>query len=262
MNNVSKTLYIPLYGKALVSRKGIILRDRRAEEIWAAEGFALKGKAKSKWLAYYMGMRAAAFDSWLRARMAADAQAVVVHLGCGMDSRIERVGADGHDWYDVDFPAVIAERRRYYAEGGTYHLLGADVRETDWLDNLPVNRRAIVVMEGVSMYFQPEELARLLRNLKWHFAHVHVLMDCYTVLAAKASRYKNPINAVGVTQVYGVDAPESAVENTGLRFVQAHEMTPGARIDELRGMEKWVFRQVFAGAIAKKLYRLYEYESE
>ena len=31
MNNVNKTLYIPLYGKAYVSKKGIILPDKKAE---------------------------------------------------------------------------------------------------------------------------------------------------------------------------------------------------------------------------------------
>ena len=62
MNSVNKTLYIPLYGKAYVSRKGLFLEDKKAEEIWNAEGFMLRGKAKSKWLAYYMGIRAAVFD--------------------------------------------------------------------------------------------------------------------------------------------------------------------------------------------------------
>ena len=45
MNNVNKTLYIPLYGKAYVSKKGIILNDKKAEEIWSAEGFDLKRKS-------------------------------------------------------------------------------------------------------------------------------------------------------------------------------------------------------------------------
>ena len=62
MNSVNKTMYIPLYGKAYVSKKGIILRDKKAEEIWNKEGFPLKGKSKSKWLAYFMGMRAAVYD--------------------------------------------------------------------------------------------------------------------------------------------------------------------------------------------------------
>ena len=62
MNEVNKTLYIPLYGKSYVSKKGIILQDKKAEEIWSSEGFRLTGKARSKWLAYYMGMRSAVFD--------------------------------------------------------------------------------------------------------------------------------------------------------------------------------------------------------
>ena len=44
MNNVNKTLYIPLYGKSYVSKKGIILDDKKAEEIWEKEGFPLKGR--------------------------------------------------------------------------------------------------------------------------------------------------------------------------------------------------------------------------
>lgn len=35
MNGVNKTLYIPLYGKSYVSRKNIIIRDKKAEEISA-----------------------------------------------------------------------------------------------------------------------------------------------------------------------------------------------------------------------------------
>ena len=89
MNSVNKTLYIPLYGKSYISKRNLILQDPKAEEIWAAEGFALKGKSASKWLAYYMGMRAAVFDCWLKERMEETPDAVVLHLGCGMDSKIQ-----------------------------------------------------------------------------------------------------------------------------------------------------------------------------
>lgn len=39
MDGVNKTLYIPLYGKAFVSKRGLLLRDQKAEEIWAARDF-------------------------------------------------------------------------------------------------------------------------------------------------------------------------------------------------------------------------------
>lgn len=261
MNNVNKTLYIPLYGKAYVSKKGIILADKKAEEIWAAEGFALKGKSKSKWLAYYMGMRSAVFDDWLSEQMASDESAVVIHIGCGMDSRVLRVGTNGHAWYDVDFPEVMEERRRYYQENESYHMLASDARKLEWLEALPENVNAIVVMEGVSMYMQLEELQALLGAVGGHFRQVKVLMDCYTTIAANASKYKNPINDVGVTMVYGLDDPNLLAEGVGLYFVKEHEMTPDVLVNELAGMEKAIFKHVFGGAVSKKMYRLYEYVS-
>lgn len=257
MNNVNKTLYIPLYGKAYVSHKGIILQDPKAEEIWAAEEFPLKGKSRSKWLAYYMGMRAAVFDRWLKAQMETDPSAVILHIGCGMDSRCERVGSRGHLWFDVDFPDVIAERKRYYSENAQYRMLDADIRSAGWLSRIP-SGNAIVVMEGVSMYLTPGELRNAMTQLLSHFESVRLLMDCYTEFAAKASKVKNPINDVGVTRVYGMDDPK-ILEESGFSFVKELEMTPMDLIDELHGMENRIFRSIYAGGLAKKMYRLYEY---
>ena len=257
MNSVNKTLYIPLYGKSYISKRGIILHDPEAEEIWAMEGFALKGKSKSKWLAFYMGMRAEVFDRWLKQQMEATPDAVVLHLGCGMDSRVCRVGAAGHLWYDVDFPQVIEARKRYYPESAHYQMLGTDVCAPDYLEKLE-GKSAIVVMEGISMYLNQEALTQLLTRLCRRFEKVSLLMDCYTDFAAKASRYKNPINDVGVTQVYGLDDPK-LLEIGDLAFCQELDMTPPDLIDQLQGMEKAVFKKLYAGSVARKMYRLYEY---
>ncbi len=259
MNEVNRTLYIPLYGKAEVSKKGILLKDPKAEEIWAKEGFALKGKAKSKWLTYYMGMRSAVFDDWIRMQMEEEPDAVVLHLGCGLDSRVERIGDVEHAWYDVDFPEVIEERKKYYQETESYHMIGADVRDEEWLKQLPKGN-AIIVMEGLSMYLNASELRDLMIRFNRHFVKVRLLMDCYTKFAAKASKYKNPINEVGVTQVYGYDTPETMARKTGLRFVKEHELTPEEKIDELQGYEKVFFKRLMGGYVAKKMYRLYEFE--
>lgn len=261
MNSVNKTLYIPLYGKAYVSKKGILLDDKKAEEIWEAEGFNLKGKSKSKWLAYYMGIRSAVFDNWLKQQMFDKKDAVIVHIGCGMDSRVLRVETLNHKWYDVDFLEVIEERKKYYSESADYSMIAGDVRDSKWLADIPERNCAIVVMEGVSMYLTTGELQESFANLCAHFDHVSLLMDCYTVLAAKMSKYKNPINDVGVTQVYGIDNP-GLLGNDEFSFVKEHTMIPPHFIDELRGVEKHVFRKLYAGSFSKKMYRLYEYKKQ
>lgn len=257
MNEVNKTLYIPLYGKAYVSRKGIILDDKSAQRIWAEANFKLKGKSASKGLAYYMGMRARVFDDWVRGKIAENPDAVVLHIGAGLDGRVERVGCEAL-WYDIDFPDVISERKKHFAEGGKYLMLGSDVREGGWLKKVS-GECAIVIMEGVSMYLTPDELENLLRSIFVRFDEVYLLMDCYTVFAAKMSKIKNPINDVGVTQVYGIDDPAS-LEKAGLIYVGERDMTPEHLINELSGVEKFIFKKLYGGKASKKLYRLYEYK--
>ena len=259
MNNVNKTLYIPLYGKAYVSRKNVILRDKRAEALWDLADIQLKGKSKSKWLAYYMAMRSAAYDDWVKQEISKNPNAVVLHIGCGLDSRILRIGVSDTQWYDIDFSEVIEERKKHYEESEFYHMLAADMRNSEWKTDIAGDSEAIVVLEGVSMYFKPEELIGLLSDVRGHFKSVKLLMDCYTARAARASKYKNPINDVGVTEVYGYDNPQELAEQSGLKFVREHSMTPEKYIDELQGMEKTVFRNLFAGKIASAMYRMYEF---
>ena len=259
MNGVNKTLYIPLYGKSYVSRKGIILKDKKAEEIWEAEGFELKGKSKSKWLAYYMGTRSAVFDEWVTQQMANKPKAVVIHIGCGMDSRCIRIGTENHQWYDVDFAEVIGERKRYYTESDNYKMIAGDARDCDWLTAIEEKKSAIVVMEGISMYLTAPEMRNLADKLCAHFESVVLLVDAYTSFAAKMSKRRNPINDVGVTEVYGIDNPQ-AYQNEELAFVKEHTMTPQKYIDELNGFERFIFAKLYAGSFSKKLYRLFEYQ--
>ena len=259
MENVSKTLYIPLRGKAYVSKLGILLSDPEAEAIWAAEGFPLKGKAATKWLAYSMGLRAAVFDRWLEEQLSAQQDPVVLHLGCGLDSRCRRVKT-GVPWYDTDFPAVMAERRRYFSESEAYRMIGSDLRE-DFLCHIPRGGTAIVVMEGISMYLSRTELQALLTRLAGHFSRVHLLMDTYTVLAAKATKFKNPINSVGVTQVHGFDDPREPENGTGFSFCREWDMNPPELVQQLPRKDQRIYRLLYGGRIARKICRLYEYRS-
>lgn len=258
MNATNRTLYIPLYGKALVSRKGVLLRDSKAEQIWAQEGFPLHGKPKSKWLAYFMGMRAAVMDQWLRERLDEMPGAAVLHLGCGLDSRVLRVGVGDGPWYDVDMPEVIGLRRRYYEEQGVYHMIGADVTELGWLEGLPDAPAALVVLEGLSMYLPMDRLKALLEAIQRRFGRGAVILDAYTRFAVRASKYANPIKAVGAGVITGIDDPEM-LSGPEIRFREQRSLTPETLICELDGFDAWFFRKMFAGKATDGLYRLYTY---
>ena len=260
MNEINKTLYIPLYGKAKVSKMGIILNDKTAETIWDENAVSLGRKSKSKWLAYFMAMRARVFDDWVRHMLSENSDAIVIHIGCGLDSRVSRIGPVNTMWYDMDFPEVIAERKKFYAETAHYHMLSGNAADPMWLTQIPAGEAAVIVMEGVGMYLAPKELAGLFERLEDRFSSLCLLMDVYTRLGANLTRFKNPIHEVGVTKTYGIDDPAVPLGTSGIRYVREHSMTPSELVAELKGFEGFFFKTLFSGKFAKKLYRMYEYQ--
>lgn len=258
MNGVNKTLYIPLYGKSQVSKKGIILKDSMAEKIWEQEGFAFHGKAKSKWLGYNMAMRAKVFDDWTEEMLRNNLDALVLHIGCGLDSRCLRINEKYVNWIDGDFPDVIQTRKQYFEESENYHMIPFNAAKPEMVADLPDAAVVIVVLEGISMYLKNEELNAFFRAIEAKYRAVHILMDVYTVFGAKASKYKNPINEVGVTNVWGMDDTDAVLANTHLRCIKEHSFTPEKLVRELKASERWFFQMMFTGSMYRKIYRLYE----
>ena len=261
MDEVNKTLFIPLYGKSQVSKQNIILHDPTAEKIWTDEQFPIRGKSKSKWLAYNMAMRARVFADWTVAMLKKNEDALVLHIGCGLDSRCNRVKSSYKNWIDCDFPEVIGVRQKYYQESECYHMVGLDASDPEQVKALPDAQEAILILEGISMYLTHKELHGMFQALQEKYRTLHVLMDVYTEFGAKASKYKNPINDVGVTKVYGIDDVQEVLGDLPLQLKAEHSFTPADLVDELKPADRWFFKLMFTGKMYRRIYRLYELES-
>ncbi|MBP5601137.1 MAG: hypothetical protein J6X78_00260, partial [Treponema sp.] len=125
-------------------------------------------------------------------------------------------------------------------------------------ESLPDAKTVIVVFEGISMYLRNEELNAFVRELDKKYPQVHMLLDVYTVFGAKASKYKNPINDVGVTTVWGLDDINLVLEGTQLNFDAEHSLTPENLVKELPACDRRFFKFLFTGSFYRKIYRLYE----
>jgi len=164
VTNESMTLFIPLYGKAMMSREGF-LPDKTAEKIVESVDFDFSKVDQSRKLAIYMTMRAALFDGYARDFAAAHPDGLVLQLGVGLDSRVKRVGCT-NPWYDLDFPDVIGLRRTYFPEDERYHLIGAPALPADWLATVPHAEHALVLAEGLSMYLSEKDMRDLMAALQ------------------------------------------------------------------------------------------------
>ena len=87
----SETLCIPLYSRAEMSREGKIFSDKKSEEIVNSIDYDFSKNKTSKYLNIYMGIRAAIIDDYTNKYLKENPDAIVLHLGCGLDSRIDRI---------------------------------------------------------------------------------------------------------------------------------------------------------------------------
>ncbi|HBY99418.1 MAG TPA: hypothetical protein DEP84_36685 [Chloroflexi bacterium] len=119
-----ETMLMTLYGRALQSRsKDPILQDKWAEDAVNRIDYDF-GKLKMReHRTLLIAIRAKQLDLWTTRYLADHPNATVLHLGCGLDSRIYRIDPPASvRWFDVDYPEVIELRRRLYPERAGYRM--------------------------------------------------------------------------------------------------------------------------------------------
>ncbi len=256
MTNESLTLFIPLYGKALMSREGY-LPDPDAERIVASVDYDFSQVDQSRKLAIYLAMRAALFDGYARDFAREHPDGLIVQLGVGLDSRIRRVPC-GNAWYDLDFPDVINLRRTYFPEDERYHCIAAPALPADWLAEVPVHAHTLVLMEGLTMYLSEQDMRDLLAAIRARFLDTTVIFDAYSRAAAKLSAIKNPVNAVRAKIDFAMNAPADLAVPGWVSCMDADIITPAA-IARLQGVDKVRFR--FMGRCGRSFYRIFGYRT-
>ena len=138
---------------------------------------------------YLVVLRAKRLDDWCADFLRRHPDAVVMHLGCGLDGRIFRLSVPASAlWFDLDQPAVISLRRQLYDDTAGYRMIGSSVTDPGWLADIPTGRPTLVIAEGLLMYLREAEVRQLLARLTDRFASGEMLFDTLTPFAPLMSR--------------------------------------------------------------------------
>lgn len=167
---------------------------------------------------FLVALRANQFDEWTLEFLARHPDAVVLHLGCGLDSRAFRLDLPaGVDWFDIDVPDVIELRRKVFSEHEHYRMIGSSVTEPGWAAEVPADRPVLVVAEGLLMYLAESDVRQLLQRLTDRFGSGELLFDALPRWAAAIGRFA-PWGRHGA---WGTrDARELEQWNPRLKFVE------------------------------------------
>jgi O-methyltransferase involved in polyketide biosynthesis len=187
LSDVAETLLIPLSIRALESqRPDAILKDENAVAL-----VRQMGCDSSRILARIdeetrvaVVLRNRQFDRCAQDFLLRYPQAVVVHIGCGLDARFERVDNGQAEWYDLDLPDVIELRRKLIGgDVGRYHVLDCSVLDSAWMDALTTAHRGrpfLFLAEGVFMYFEEAQVTSLVLASKEHFPDAELVFDAFS----------------------------------------------------------------------------------
>jgi O-methyltransferase involved in polyketide biosynthesis len=187
-----------------------ILGDTASAEVARAVGLDVDRPRVPRSVVLVHAVRAQMIDAIVDRFVSEHPTAVVLDLGCGLDTRWQRVAPpSGVDWYDVDLPAVTRLRERFVPAGTT--VIGADVTQPGWLHDLPRDRPAIAVSDGLLALLGAADFVAMARSLAAHFAVGEFAFNAYSRLALRNGR-RMPARSVLSMPIAGegVDDPHEA----------------------------------------------------
>ncbi|GAP13116.1 O-Methyltransferase [Longilinea arvoryzae] len=211
LSGVAETLLITLYIRATESqRPDALIKDERAEAIVRQldpESLQKTLTLTDDFSRVAVILKTREFDRFVQDFLARQPDAVVVHIGCGLDTRFERVDNGRVEWFDLDLPDVIDLRRKVIGgEGARYHLLAGSVLESAWWDRVRVHkdRPFLFLAEGVFMYFTEAQVKGLVLGLLENFPGAELVFDAFSPVMRWAHNVKVTRTGVGAYLHWGL----------------------------------------------------------
>lgn len=270
LSGVAETLLITLYIRAMESqRPDALIKDERAEALVRQ----LDQETLRKTLALtedtgrvVMILKSREFDRFAQDFLRRHPDAVVVHIGCGLDTRFERVDDGRVEWYDLDLPDVIELRRKLiHDEGGRYHLLAGSVLEDTWLEVVEAHHQRLFLFlaEGVFMYFTEAQVKSLVLRLKEHFPGAELVFDAYSPFMRRAHNLRVIRKIIGAhlhwALKHGRDLERWSAANStgaGIRLLDERFPFPYPEVGLRRALRVHLFSPLVARGIGVFRYRV------
>lgn len=226
LDPVQETSLLTLYARALDSRAAVpILGDVLSAQVADRIDYDFARLRLKPSLVASTALRGKKIDEIVRRFVAVHPDAVVLDLGCGLDTRVVRCASPaGVDWYDIDVAAVADLRRRFLAERS--HIVAADVTRPDWLRDVPGDRPAMIVAEGLVPFLPGDSFRVMVEALTDHLPGGELVLNGYTRFAAWAMKYHPTIKALGIDAAEGFDDPREPEHwKAGLTLVDEQLLT-------------------------------------
>lgn len=208
LEGVSETLLLTLYVRALeTQRPNPMIRDEKAVAMVKQIDADYSRLRMQRHDEVALIMRMNRFDRYVQDFLARTPNAVVIHIGCGLDTRFERVKNSSVEWFDMDLPEVMALREKLITyESSRYHPLTASVFEDAWMDEVSrfKPRPFMFIAEGVFPYFEEAQIKSLFLKLRDRFPGCELVCDAHTPFVIWADNLQLALSKVSARMGWGL----------------------------------------------------------
>jgi len=260
LTSEQETLLITLYSKAMGCPDSLFA-DEKSLEILEQIDYDFSQLKVPVGTRLTVCIRAKKIDDNVTDFLEDHPKGVVLHMGCGLDTRYTRVDNGNVEWYDLDMPEVIDLRKNFFEETDRYHMIPSSVTNLHWVETIPSQSRPVMVIaEGLMMYLTEEEVRSLILKLKESYPGCELVFDAYSKLAARSVKGHPSIRRTGAVIHWGIDDAK-AVEKwgDGIRLKEEWYFTQSEAIETLAFGYRLIFKLSGLFLVARKAHRILYY---
>jgi len=176
LTDIPETMLWTLHNRAAEAmRPGGILQDDKAIEIYRALDYdflSAFGKPDTS-----HAVRSVVFDAAIRDFLHQAPEGVIVNLGEGLETQRFRIEAGQSLWLSVDVPDAIAIREEFITPDEHHRHIALSALDRSWFQEVPKGRPVFIAAQGLFMYFTPEEVEALVKDMAQAFPTARLMFD-------------------------------------------------------------------------------------
>ena len=205
LKGVNETLFVPLYARALESRKpNHAFYDETAVRVIDSLDYDFEKHGHNKMNMWGCAARTILFDQQAQAHIQAHPDCCVINMACGLDDRFHRLDNGRIRWFNIDFPDVIELRKELIEPNDRVTDLACSVFDYSWIDRIPNRDHALVIAEGFLMYVTADQAKELFSTVGRRFTNSTLLLELMTQWMVDHQQLHDTTKNTNVTFLWGV----------------------------------------------------------
>lgn len=210
---VSETLLIPVYARALESRKeNHEFFDAIAIKIVDSVEYDFDKFYENKMNLWGCAARTIIIDNQVSEFIKDHPNCSIINMACGFDSRFNRVDNGKITWYNIDFPSVMNIRKDLIPEQDRVIELSGSVLDDFWYEKIENKNDVLIVAEGVLMYFEENEVKALFDKVAEKFENCTLMCELMSKWMAENKELNDVIKKTTVSYKWGVEKTEDFIK--------------------------------------------------